>query len=903
MSNCFGITAAQNDCLTPLRWTLLLLMLPFGLQAQYIPGDIYFGSNGYVEYHAGDLPIIISVPHGGYLEPLNIPDRACSNCVTARDSRTEELSYDIKVAIQNVFGGNPHIIINKLARKKLDANREIVEAALGNPDAENAWYEYHDFIQTAKDSCKAQFGSALFIDLHGHGHPIQRIELGYLLSRTRLQDSDSTLDADNRQDDSSIKHLSNVLNPTVSFAELCRGSDCMGEFLVRRGFPAVPSASDPAPQPTDPFFSGGYNTVRHGSRDSSVINAIQFELNWAGVRSSDASRKAFARALACAIRSYLDQWYFDLDGWDPGNMVTTTADAGPGSLRAALLGAEDGSVITFAPSLQGDTIRLYRELPICSNVQIIGPGADLLAISGEDSARIFRVMAGQDVQISSLSLVNGRSASSDGGALLSEGNTQLINCVLANNYAADDGGALALLDSLAYVRLDSCELYQNSCGDDGGAISVANGSMSIHACSIRDNFSPSSGGALSMNGMLDISNTSFLFNEASSSGGAIRNFTGGHLSCLNSTFASNKCSNRGAAINTSGLLEMNFCTVKENLATDLGGGIRVPSGGICRIKNSLVADNEGSSGDDVSMFAGAFISEGYNLIGDTTGSTWSSGPNDQLGNSQAPLDPFVLPLADYGGITQTLALQAISPCLDQADTTGAPLFDQRGEIRLSGSSTDIGAYEFCLATAAVDVQTACDSFIWLDGLTYYADNNSATFTLTNLAGCDSVISLDLSIIQIDTGLTPSANALTANMTGATYQWLDCNNAFAVLTGETNQSFSPNTNGNYAVEISQNGCIDTSACVSFTSVGLLENDFGEQFALYPNPTDGEFFIELGKPYQKITLKIYNVSGLLIHEAVFKESRQLNFSVDASAAYYFVEVLTDDGKRATVKLLKR
>ena len=52
--------------------------------------------------------------------------------------------------------------------------------------------------------------------------------------------------------------------------------------------------------------------MRHGSRDSSVINAIQFELNYTDIRNSDANRKAFARSLACVIKSYLDQWYLDL---------------------------------------------------------------------------------------------------------------------------------------------------------------------------------------------------------------------------------------------------------------------------------------------------------------------------------------------------------------------------------------------------------------------------------------------------------------------------------------------------------------------------------------------------------------------------------------------------------------
>ncbi|MFK7921083.1 MAG: choice-of-anchor Q domain-containing protein [Bacteroidia bacterium] len=879
------------------------LLLPAFAKAQYSPGNAYFGTNNYVEYQAGNLPIIVSVPHGGYLEPATIADRVCSNCVTVRDSRTQELSYDIRTAIYRVYGGYPHIIINKLARIKFDANREIVEAALGDPEAETAWYEYHDFIQAAKDSCVANFGSAIFIDLHGHGHPIQRIELGYLLSKTRLQDADGTLDADNRQDDSSIRHLKNVLNPSISFAEILRGNECMGEFLVKRGYPSVPSASDVAPLPADSYFSGGYNTARHGSRDSSQINSMQFELNWTGVRDSDANRKSFARALACASRSFLDQWYFDLDSWDPGHLVTSTADAGPGSLRSALLGAEDGTLITFDPSLNGDTIRLQGELQICADITLQGPGADLLAVSGEDSTRILRIMPGNNVEVMGLSLVRGKTSSSDGGAVLSEGSIRLLNCVLANNYAVDDGGAVAVLDSSASIQLDSCRIFNNSCGDDGGAISCSNGKVMINASTIKDNFSPSLGGALHMNGIVNISNSTFGGNEATSSGGAIRNFTGGSLTCVNSTFASNKSGNRGGAISTNAYVDLNFCTLVGNVANSLGGGIRVPTGGICLMQNSLVANNSGSSGDDVSMFSGAFISNGYNFIGDTTGSSWIAASNDQLGNTAIPLDPLILSLASNGGFTETIALQVGSPCIDNADTTGAPIFDQRGEIRVSGSQADIGSFEFCMPTSAIDMQTACGSYTWMDGITYFSDNNTATYSLSNAAGCDSVLTLNLTLNQIDTMINQTGYTLSANLAGASYRWLDCNNDLNALVGESNQSFTATANGNYAVEITQNGCVDTSACYSITTVGIVENDFGARFAVFPNPTNGKLKIDLGKAYHSINVQITNSAGQVVQTLELQDSQKLDLEILGAAGFYFVEVWTSDHNRASIKVLKQ
>lgn len=893
----------RDFLLTNLLAVAIWLVSPLSVVGQYSPDSTYFGTSNYIEYRAGNLPIIISAPHGGYLEPASIPDRSCTGCTTGRDSRTEELAYEIDSAVQAVFGGHPHIIINKLARIKLDANREIGEAALGNPEAETAWDEYHAFIQAAKDSCAVGFGSAIFIDLHGHGHPKQRVELGYLFNNATLQLTDSTLNAMNLQNASSLRHLSNVLNPTISFAEILRGNECMGELLASQGFPSVPSASDPAPLPSDPFWSGGYNTRRHGSRDSSQFNAIQFETNWTGLRNTTANREAFARALACAFRSYLDQWYFDLDSWDPGHLVTSTADAGPGSLRSALLGAEDGTVITFDPSILGDTIRLQQELQICAEVTILGPGADLLAISGEDVTRILRVMPGSNVEISGLRLVRGNtSEGQDGGALLSQGYTRLSHCVLTNNYAADDGGAIAVINSSATIQVDSCIVIDNSCGDDGGAFSCINGTLKIHASTIGNNVSPSSGGGLYMNGMVTISSSTFSANKATSSGGAIRNVSGGTLMCTNSTFFGNIAGNRGGAINTNGSVDLNFCTVVDNLASSLGGGLRVPTGGSCSVYNTLIASNIGSSGNDVSMFSGAFISQGHNFVGDTTGSSWMAAPADQLGNTVSPLDPLILPLGSYGGLTETVALQTGSPCIDQGDTTGVPLFDQTGKKRVSGLMADIGSYELCFSSTAVDTQMACENYTWIDGNTYFSDNSTASYSLTNSAGCDSIVTLQLTIYQLDTTITQNGNSLTANIAGATYQWLDCNTPVNVLAGETSQEFIPTINGSYAVQINQNGCVDTSACISLTTVGIMENDFGKILFVYPNPTSGNITIDLGSSYQSVEAQIMNSAGQLIQTTVFSTTQKLNMAIKGPPGFYYLEIIATGQKRAVIKVLK-
>ncbi len=70
-------------------------------------------------------------------------------------------------------------------------------------------------------------------------------------------------------------------------------------------------------------------------------------------------------------------------------------------------------------------------------------------------------------------------------------------------------------------------------------------------------------------------------------------------------------------------------------------------------------------------------------------------------------------------------------------------------------------------------------------------------------------------------VTQNGAQLTVDQTGATYQWLDCDNNFAIINGETNQSYTPAVTGNYAVEVNMNGCVDTSACFLVDYTGIEE----------------------------------------------------------------------------------
>ncbi len=163
--------------------------------------------------------------------------------------------------------------------------------------------------------------------------------------------------------------------------------------------------------------------------------------------------------------------------------------------------------------------------------------------------------------------------------------------------------------------------------------------------------------------------------------------------------------------------------------------------------------------------------------------------------------------------------------------------------------------ESCNTTYSL-TETACKSYT-LNSQTYTA-SGTYTQTLTNTIGCDSIITLNLTINNVDATVSVVGNTLTANQSGATYQWLDCDNNFAPLSEETNQSFTATSNGNYAVKVSLNECADTSICYAISPVSIVKNNFEDDISFHSNFTYDKLTINLGKIHENITAIVTNPS---------------------------------------------
>ena len=168
----------------------------------------------------------------------------------------------------------------------------------------------------------------------------------------------------------------------------------------------------------------------------------------------------------------------------------------------------------------------------------------------------------------------------------------------------------------------------------------------------------------------------------------------------------------------------------------------------------------------------------------------------------------------------------------------------------------------CVDVYGTDVITACDSIVWIDGNTYYNDNSTAQYTLVGGSsnGCDSIVTLNLTINTVDITVTTTDPTITANTSTATsYKWLDCTNNFSVITGQSSQVFTATTNGTYAVEVTENGCVDTSNCVMISTVSINENEVNNIQISNQNDLITIFNSDL-KVY---SVEIYDLTGKLIY----------------------------------------
>lgn len=186
-------------------------------------------------------------------------------------------------------------------------------------------------------------------------------------------------------------------------------------------------------------------------------------------------------------------------------------------------------------------------------------------------------------------------------------------------------------------------------------------------------------------------------------------------------------------------------------------------------------------------------------------------------------------------------------------------------------------------------EAACDSFVYNN--VAYTESGTYTITTSNPTGCDSVITLNLEVDHLtEATIIISEGTLIAGNENASYQWVDCDNGFAPLPGETGMTFTPIESGRYAVVVSNNCGIDTSDCITFAPNSINHIDITSPISVYPNPTNGQLIIESAGMLVQANIRVVNILGQLVSE---KRNQNGNvFSVnlaDVPFGIYFIEVI--------------
>jgi len=223
------------------------------------------------------------------------------------------------------------------------------------------------------------------------------------------------------------------------------------------------------------------------------------------------------------------------------------------------------------------------------------------------------------------------------------------------------------------------------------------------------------------------------------------------------------------------------------------------------------------------------------------------------------------------------------------------------------SSSTATSNQIIVAGGAVNIMNnynACFGDSVLVGAVYFKSDTTFSDVFPLVNGCDSTITSVVTIgSAIDTSTVLSNLTITSNQAGATYRWLECNNSNAVIPTETNVSYTATVNGDYAVEVTKNGCSDTSACVSITTVGL--SNLGlemENLKLYPNPTTGNVVLDLGS-IKNAQVSVVDIAGKEVYSwSAINESKLQISSAKFSKGVYFVKVQSSNQQKI-MKLIKQ
>jgi N-formylglutamate amidohydrolase len=237
-------------------------------------------NNHLVHSHPGDLPILITAPHGGTNVLKDVLTR--TNGTLLRDDGTYELALLVSEELTKLTKGKqPYLVAAQFHRKYLDVNRPATNA-FESPGAKSYYDTYHNQTSNYVAEIRQRFGGeGLMIDLHGQARDAASIFRGTGNGVTVLR-----------------------LIQKQGEAAFTGTNSLLGQ-LATKGYNIIPNNTPPGKPPEDRSYNGGFTVRTYGSHKDDGIDAIQLEL---GSQLRRADRKKFATDLAQAIFTFQEKY-------------------------------------------------------------------------------------------------------------------------------------------------------------------------------------------------------------------------------------------------------------------------------------------------------------------------------------------------------------------------------------------------------------------------------------------------------------------------------------------------------------------------------------------------------------------------------------------------------------------
>lgn len=294
---------------------------------------------------------------------------------------------------------------------------------------------------------------------------------------------------------------------------------------------------------------------------------------------------------------------------------------------------------------------------------------------------------------------------------------------------------------------------------------------------------------------------------------------------------------------------------------------------------------------------------GY-ILGGFTG--FFTGSGDGITN-YGLYDFFVVKLE---GCAPTTGNEILEVCNEYTDPNGE-LYNVAGSYNFTYSiENSVGCDSMISVDLTVEmpsnisiVETACDEYMTPNGETV-TQSGMITEVIEggNISGCDSTVMIDLTIVNLDLTVTQNDSAFVANENNAQYVWLDCSTGLAV-EGASSQTFKPSESGNYAVVIYKDGCSKTSECLTFVeTVGVRDKEFETEVLIFPNPTSDKVWIDLGRNYEGVTIHVNNLLGQKIKSEQFETVQKMELDWEGETGVYFIQIESKTGEKTSVKILR-